>query len=304
MSRKRNYKPQTGNTALSAIEEEILTRRTKYFIKWRNYITRLCLSRIKWNGLPETIRESYIEQILLYKGSILFFQLDGIPVAAEYTAKEGEMNIYGEPQEFQAIFPNGTIVDVPEGEGIIVYDNKLHFSVFDDIIIRADDIAEVEITMNSNITQQRSFITITGPEQALKDKRSIERALYTAKPIIIKNDIAAEVMQQSARVESNPINIPFKADKLNSHKDALLSDILLSLGIVNVPRDKSQYMNYEETGMTNDAVGRIRDDLIDSRQESLDLINELWGTEINVEWRNDSLLPFSSNNNEELEENE
>ena len=95
--------------------------------------------------------------------------------------------------------------------------------------------------------------------------------------------------------------IPFVADKLLTIKRELFSEALSNFGIINSANEKRERMNIMETASPFGHVEMARNSYLTARQEGIDWVNKMFGTNITVEFN--SNIPIILDNDNQPEEN-
>lgn len=294
MSRNKNTRNNNPANNRTAVEMQV---RETYLWKWRNFIEKLILNRIQWTGLPPTVDERFLERCLARYGKAVFYN-NGLENKGEEifmatrVVTEGPPDVYDNYNKFRSIGP-GWDVDIPQGKGVLIWnsttrrDDWLMFEQY------ASDLAAIDLVARVNRKQQRWGVLLTGQEGSFTDTNNVVKALDTGEIVTsVLKDIA-----DSIGVVKLDLTVPYLQKDFHSDRDSLLSELYTYLGIINVPREKSSYMNYDETSMENDAIARIREDLLFPRRQAAEAINNQWGLDISVEWRQDALEEIMTANN-------
>lgn len=290
MARNGRRRPQTNVD----LRGQQLFRYNLYYTKWISYIEKLMLSRVKWNNLPDTIDERFLERVLMRYGKAVFYSIDDLFLATRVMTTD-QPDLYDNYHRFQSIGTNWNYT-VPEGEGVLIWDSMTRRPYYDLISTYAEDLAELEQTAHLNRRQQRWAVIITGDEVNLRDRQRILQEIETGQPVILGSNTNANL-----EVKKVDLTVPYLAADFHDDKAKMLSELYLQLGIINIPKDKPQYMNLEETGIANDAVSRIREDILIPRKQACDAINDMYGLDISVEWRTEEFTDIIRESEEEPE---
>lgn len=278
MSRSRNRIPQSN----VALKNQQFMRYQVYKRKWFSYIEKICLTRMKWNNLPETVDERFLERVLMRHGKAVFYKADDDLYLATKVFTQDTPDLYDNYHKFTSIGSNWQ-QQLPEGDGVLIWDSMTRKPYLDILNVFSEDLAELDQLIHLNNKQQRWGVILTGNETNLKDQHRIIQDLDSGQPVIIGLKEIAEYVE----VKKIDLSVPYLAKDFHENQALRLSELYLQLGIINIPKDKEQYMNYSETSMTNDAISRVREDLLLPRQQACDAINKMYGLDISVEWRND-----------------
>lgn len=273
----------TSGKVATETAEVIIQRR--YLARWRGFLYRLALSRIEWRNLPKEIPDFAIEEKLIREGSAIFFNAgdEDNPVYVVTSVGGGDVvDIYNQPLTYRATTALWER-DVAAEDCAIIFDSLSRIPILRTLNDYAYDLSELDHSASTNVRQQRWGIIVSGPEGALADAAKIKREIEEGKPVTVRIKAMDDV--GGVTVSSMSAGAPYVADKLYSTKQELLGEVYSYLGIMNVGRDKQQYMNLGEVSLNDDAVNRIREDLLAPRREACERINELFGLEVEVDWR-------------------
>lgn len=270
---------------MSKRERELnVWRNARYYRKWFNYIEKIALTRIKWDGLPEEIDERYLERILMRQGKAVFYnagtESDPLFVATKVTTNDSP-DLYDNYHSFRSFGSNWN-QNVPEGEGVMIWDNTIRKPYYDTLTQFADDLAELDTLINQQRRQQRQGVIITGPEHAMKNMERLKNDIMDGTPVMI--GIKGSI---DKNIEVNKIDLttPYQVSEINNDKQYIMNELFSFLGIQNVSREKKQYLNTEEVTINEDVIVRVREDLLIPRDRACRAINEMYGLNVSVSWR-------------------
>lgn len=290
-----------------ANNREMVINRRAYVDKWLELIDRWTLNRIRWEGLPDTVDERWLERTLTHFGYALWWNGNDANTGLEYNSEpihmatkcvlQGPPDIYDNRHQYMAIGTNYSY-QVPEGEGVVIWNSTTRRQTWQVLVQYANDLADLDFLMRTNRNQQRWTSIIAGKETAINDAERILQSLDAGEPAIITtNDISDKV-----GIINLSMDVPYKQADFHDDKESVLSELYSFLGIVNVGRDKASYMNYSETEMSNDAIARVREDLLWPRRQAAEQINAKWGLNVSVHWRDEEFQSINSEEEEVTEE--
>lgn len=84
--------------------------RTRYELLWTNYDLNQCVSRYKWEGLPNGLTSWNLERMLYFRGTLAGFNFAGKGYILPYV-NSPKINPYGLPSAIRPITYNGQAVD-------------------------------------------------------------------------------------------------------------------------------------------------------------------------------------------------
>ena len=253
---------------------------------WRTYqmylreMLTLAENVFEFENLPDFIDVAFLNKKLLRDGSIAFFKDEYLGVIALPYTVMGTLDIYQRPQKIMAIAPNGSYRRIlnPD-EYIIMYDNNGRYPLFLDITQYAERIALDTRTIDINILQQRTprfWKTSSDKERSVRDiinnVDGLENMVITYEDINI-DDI--QLILQPA---------PYVADKIDIQKEKLWNEFLRLIGIANMNFQKKERNIKDEVLASQGGTIASRYSRFEPRQKAIKLINEKFGTNINVRY--------------------
>ena len=272
---------------------------------WRTYqmylreMLTLAENVFEFENLPDFIDVAFLNKKLLRDGSIAFFKDEYLGVIALPYTVMGTLDIYQRPQKIMAIAPNGSYRRIlnPD-EYIIMYDNNGRYPLFLDITQYAERIALDTRTIDINILQQRTprfWKTSSDKERSIRDiinnVDGLENTVLTYEDINI-DDI--QLILQPA---------PYVADKIDIQKEKLWNEFLRLIGIANMNFQKKERNIKDEVLASQGGTIASRYSRFEPRQKAIKLINEKFGTNINVRYY-DGIPTSEKDVIEDIEESE
>lgn len=276
MSRSKN------RAFMSTLNENVRTYRL-----YLDQIFEIAIARYKWNGLPKTIDERFLELTLCGKnGAVLFFKDENIGHLALPCTMSGRFNVYNIPIQRRAYAVNGYQATRDDTNSVIIYSNQLHngMSVYNRLVQYAKDLYLIDSIIMVNVNAQKT------PLMLLAD----EKQMLTLKNLYIKYD-GNQPFIFGDRNDLNPNSIqalvtgaPYVADKLYELKQNIWNEVLTFLGVPNVQMNKKERLITDEVNRGLGGVFASRYSGLLSRRQACEQINEMFGLNLSVEYRNES----------------
>ena len=253
---------------------------------WRTYqmylreMLTLAENVFEFENLPDFIDVAFLNKKLLRDGSIAFFKDEYLGVIALPYTVMGTLDIYQRPQKIMAIAPNGSYRRIlnPD-EYIIMYDNNGRYPLFLDITQYAERIALDTRTIDINILQQRTprfWKTSSDKERSVRD--IINNVDGLENMVITYEDINLDDIQ----LVLEPA--PYVADKIDIQKEKMWNEFLRLIGIANMNFQKKERNIKDEVLASQGGTIASRYSRFEPRQKAIKLINEKFGTNINVRY--------------------
>ena len=272
---------------------------------WRTYqmylreMLTLAENVFEFENLPDFIDVAFLNKKLLRDGSIAFFKDEYLGVIALPYTVMGTLDIYQRPQKIMAIAPNGSYRrELNPDDYIIMYDNNGRYPLFLDITQYAERIALDTRTIDINILQQRTprfWKTSSDRERSIRDiinnVDGLENTVLTYEDINL-DDI--QLILQPA---------PYVADKIDIQKEKLWNEFLRLIGIANMNFQKKERNIKDEVLASQGGTIASRYSRFEPRQKAIKLINEKFGTNINVRYY-DGIPTSEKDVIEDIEESE
>lgn len=223
---------------------------------------------------------SFINRELIYKGSIAWFYdeiLESL-LALPYRVM-GKRDLYDRPIDIQVYGKNGYQRYLKRGEYVIMYDNMSQLPLIGDILQYSERIALIQRTMDINIAQQKT-------QRFWKTKTENQKSI---EDLIDKVDSCQEVITTFDNVDldettCNLIPATFVADKLSEQKDKIWNEFLRLIGIANQSFQKKERNIRDEIFISQAGTIASRYARFESRRMAIEKINELFGTNVEVEY--------------------
>lgn len=258
-------------------------KNNRIYLKWWYKLKKISVSRFKWNNLPDTIDERFLEMGLFNLGFMCFFQDEIIGHLALKCTMEGMLDVYDIPMLRRAYSHNGYQRLLNNTNSVIIFNNYLRTTGIEVIEAYAYELYEANATQIINMKAQKTPILLVGPEgQRL-----------TLKNMYMQFDGNAPVIYGTDALQINDFKVlktdaPFIVDKLQYVKSEIWNEALTALGIPNVSTTKqSTILNDQVERMQGGAFSSRYSDL-EMRRQACEQINRMFGLNISVEFRLDT----------------
>ena len=268
---------------------------------YRDRLTDIALSCVKWKNLPEEIDPRFLEWCLFYDGMAIFFKDD---ITEKFVCIQvmpsGQFNMYRIPKERTAYAVNGyQNSDLNEHNSVIIYNNLLRKPSVQDIEIYAKKLTNIDLTLNVNVNAQKTPIAIICDEtQRLTFQQLYQN--YAGNMPFIFGDKGLNL----DNVKSINTQADYKGEELNKLKTDIWNEALTYLGVSNVQYQKKERINTEEINRSMGGAFASRRSRIKARQNAVEEINKMFGLSIEVDFEDevDKIDNNGYNSNEEVEE--
>ena len=145
-------------------------------------------------------------------------------------------------------------------------------------------LARVMRTIDLNVEAQKTPLLITCPENQKLALENVYKKYKGNAPVIYTD---SEFNLDSVKVLKT--DAPFVADKLTDYKHDLWNEVMTFLGVNNANQDKRERLVADEVGANDEQIEQARYNMLDARKEACRKINEMFGLNIDVKFRNDKV---------------
>ena len=252
---------------------------------YRDRLQSLAISRFKWLNLPDGCDERFLEFVLLTNGVATIATKD--PESHMWFTTRctggGTPNKYENPTKWQSIGPNGWHFNVTAENGVMVYDNMMRIPIQNMIEMYARRLAHIDRTIDVNLQQQHTPFLITGDKAQTNALINTYKQISGGEPVIF----GTEAFNQLVKIDCISTGVPFIGQELQIVKQNMLAEIYTMLGIDSLTR-KAERMIESEVNVQNEPASLFAMDSLNARREACRQLNENFGLDVHVVWREDN----------------
>lgn len=253
------------------------------YLQYFNRLKELAISMFEWKNLPETVDARYMELKLFETGAVVYFNDDVIGNLCLECIQTGRFDVYGYPILRRAYsgYNNYSKLLKPSNS-VIIYNNYLHTNSTLDVEMFARRLYNLDRIIDVNANAQKTPILIRASEKQRLTMKNLYKE-YDGNAPFIFGDKNLDMSDLTAI----KTDAPYVADKIYELKTQIWNEALTYLGISNVSITKKERMITDEVLRNQGGTIASRYSRIDSRRQSADLINQMFGTDIEVNYRED-----------------
>lgn len=278
---------------------ESLSMNNKTYRQYYNRLTELAISMFEWKNLPETVDERFLELCLFSDGVCVFFHDEVLGYLTLQCMIGGHLNVYRIPTERRAYATNGYQMKLNENNSVLIYNNYLHTNSMLDVEMFSKRLYNLDRAIDVNANAQKTPVLIQCDETQRLTMKNLYKQYDGNEPFIFG----------SKGLDANGLKVlqtgaPYVADKLYELKTQIWNEALTYLGISNINAVKKERMITDEVTRNQGGTVASRYSRLESRRQACKQINEMFGLDIWVDYREDFQDIKEQKNENEEEENE
>lgn len=251
----------------------------------------------KWDNLPNGIDEQWIEEFLFMEGRCMFFRDPEKGFMVTKCTDDGIVNFYEEPTSLRPVATNYDNTSSYENgvQAVLIKNNDECHATSNSIVLYAYRLTDITRTIDINISAQKTPTLITCNKNQLVSLKNVYKQWNGFEPVIYGSkdlDLSGVAVLKT--------DAPIVFDKLQIQKHHIWNECMTFLGINNANMDKRERLVDDEVQANNEQVELFAQIALKSRERACKLINELFGTNISVCFREaqnantDDLEPIES----------
>lgn len=259
-------------------------------------LTELSVSMFDWKNLPKSIDPRFLEMVLFQNGAVVFFKdedLDSYTGLSEDVtdngtylalpvAMNGRWNVYNIPTTYRAYASNGYQKQLDVNNGVIIYNNMIRTNSVLMCKLYAERLWDLDRTIDVNARAQKTPVLVQCRESQRMTMLNLYKEYDGNSPVIFGDESldvnGLKVLKTDA---------PYVGDKLYQLKTQIWNEALTYLGISNINYQKKERMITDEVLRNQGGTIASRYSRLEARREAADKINEMFGLDISVDYRED-----------------
>lgn len=251
--------------------------------QYLNRLTELAISMFEWKNLPDTVDARYLELHLFETGCMVYFKDEVIGDLCLDCIANGRLDVYGNPLLRRAYsgFNNYQKL-LTYNNSVIIWNNYLHGNSILDVEMFARRLHNIDRIIDVNANAQKTPVLVVGNEKQRLTLLNLYKEYDGNAPFIFgdKNlDINA--------LKALSTDAPYVCDKLYQLKTQIWNEALTYLGISNINIQKKERLITDEVTRNQGGTIASRYSRLESRRQAVEKINDMFGTNIEVNYRED-----------------
>lgn len=252
------------------------------YLQYYNRLTELALSMFEWRNLPDTVDPRFLEMCLYSDGMAVFFEDEVLGFLALQCMIGGHLNVYRIPMERRAYATNGYNKQLNAKDSVIIFNNYLHTNSMLDVEMFSKRLYNLDRAIDVNANAQKTPVLILCEENQRLVMKNLYKQYEGNEPFIFGNkamDVNGLTVLKT--------DAPYVADKLYELKTQLWNEALTYLGISNINIVKKERLITDEVTRNQGGTVASRYSRLESRRQACEKINEMFGLNIWVDYRED-----------------
>ena len=257
-----------------------------------NNLINLSLDIYEWKNLPNTCDERLMESTLLFRGYMALYKDANGTVWSYSAGPGGELTRYGYPSKGYLYALNGVVeqcnfywpfMDNADANGVLCLDNKMGYPMINEIIQGAYRISDAKRSLDTIAKHIKRPFIFAGTQEQIDSLKAIYNDINNNEPFLIVDNeqiMAIKATTLSTNIESGVIKEAWDY-YINTR-----NDVLNRLGInTKSNNDKKERMTTTETLGDLEFTQKQQDYRLEERQKFCDRVNEAFGLNISVDYR-------------------
>ena len=261
-------------------ESAVMNNRT--YMQYYCRLTELAISMFEWKNLPDTVDERFLEMCLFSDGKAVFFYDDVLGYLCLQTAISGKWNVYRIPIDRRAYATNGYNRKLTEKDSVIIFNNYLHTNSKLDVEMFSRRLYDLDRAIDVNAKAQKTPVLLLCDENERLTMKNLYKQYEGNEPFIF-----GDKKLNADGVKVLTTEAPYVADKLYQLKSQYWNEALTYLGISNTNITKKERMISDEVMRNMGGVIASRYSRLESRRQACKKINDMFGLNIEVNYRAD-----------------
>ena len=263
-------------------DESLVTNNLTY-VQYLNRLTELAISMFEWKNLPPTVDPRYLELHLFETGCMVYFNDDVLGDLCLDCLPQGRLDVYGNPVLRRAYSGyNNYQKLLKQSNSVIIWNNYLHLNSILDVKMFAKRLYNLDRIIDVNANAQKTPVLVQGTEKQRLTLLNLYKEFDGNAPFIF-----GDKNLDLNSLKSINTNAPYVCDKIYQLKTQIWNEALTYLGISNINIQKKERLITDEVTRNQGGTIASRYSRLESRREAVKKINAMFGTNIEVNYRED-----------------
>ena len=257
---------------------------TRTYKRYVQRLTDLALSVFEWEGLPETVDPRYIELALFNSGSAVYFRDEVIGDLCLDCVTQGKFDVYGEPVRRRAYSRyNNYQMTLTKDNSVMIWNNSIRTNTIFDVELFSKRLTLLDRIIDVNVNGQKTPVIVQGSEKQRLTLINLYQKYDGNEPFIF-GDSSLDLNS----LKTLNTGAPYVSDKIYQLKEKIWNEALTFLGISNMTINKKSRLITDEVQRSQGGTIASRFSRLEARRAAVEKINNMFGTEITVNYRGDT----------------
>lgn len=251
--------------------------------QYLNRLTELAISMFEWKNLPDTVDARYLELHLFETGCMVYFKDEIIGDLCLDCIVNGRLDVYGNPLLRRAYSGyNNYQKLLKSNNSVIIWNNYLHGNSILDVEMFARRLYNIDRIIDVNANAQKTPVLLQGTEKQRLTLLNLYKE-YDGNAPFIFGDKNLDINS----LKAFSTNAPYVCDKLYQLKTQIWNEALTYLGISNINIQKKERLITDEVTRNQGGTIASKYSRLEPRRQAVEKINDMFGTNIEVNYRED-----------------
>lgn len=265
------------------IFDESMVLNNLTYRQYLNRLTELAISMFEWKNLPDTVDARYLELHLFETGCMVYFKDEVIGDLCLDCIVNGRLDVYGNPLLRRAYSGYNNYQKLLKyNNSVIIWNNYLHSNSILDVEMFARRLYNIDRIIDINANAQKTPVLLQGTEKQRLTLLNLYKE-YDGNAPFIFGDKNLDINS----LKAFSTNAPYVCDKLYQLKTQIWNEALTYLGISNINIQKKERLISDEVTRNQGGTIASRYSRLESRRQAVEKINDMFGTNIEVNYRED-----------------
>jgi len=271
--------------------DESLLMNNQTYMQYLYRLTELAISMFEWKNLPETVDARYLELHLFEQGCVVYFKDDVIGDLCLDCIVNGRLDVYGNPILRRAYSGyNNYNKLLKDTNSVIIWNNYLHTNSVLDVKMFAKRLYNLDRIIDVNANAQKTPVLLQGTEKQRLTLLNLYKQYDGNEPFIFGDKNLDLNCLKALSTQA-----PYVADKIYQLKTQIWNEALTYLGISNINIQKKERLISDEVTRNQGGTIASRYSRLESRRQAVEKINKMFGTNIEVNYREDFQQIYEGN---------
>ena len=252
------------------------------YMQYYEMLVELSVSMFEWKNLPDTVDVRFLELALFGDGKAVFFKDDVVGYLCLRCMIGGRWDLYNIPTDRRAYATNGYNKPLTNEDSVIIFNNYLHTNSMLKVANFARRLWELDRIIDVNAKAQKTPILIQCDEKQRLTMRNLYQKYDGNEPYIFGDKNLNPNAIKAIRTDA-----PYVADKIYQLKTQIWNEALTYLGISNTNVTKKERMISDEVIRNMGGTIASRYSRLESRRQACEKINDMFGLNIECNYRED-----------------